>query len=172
MSDKLTQSDLDNLSAYLDGELADQDAQRVASLLATDQVWQEAAAGLADLDAALSEYTTPAPAGNLAARIIAASRKEPMPQNVVIRIAKYLVPAAAAAAAIFAFMHIGLPSDPPKPAVAMHQQVDPSVDNLVIEHLDFFRQCKSIDVISHNENIVDDATMAALDKLESTRRGT
>ena len=169
MTRQLTQSELEQLTAYLDGELEPAQAAEVEALIASDAAWAQEAEGLASLDSVLDEYVAPAPQADLADRIIAASRRERARTQWTIRLAKYLAPAMAAAAALVLYVTVYHPatSNPPPDVAAVNQ----NVDGLVAEHLDFFKECKSLDAISSTETVVDDATLKAIDKLE-TSQGT
>ncbi|MBS3820470.1 MAG: hypothetical protein GVY16_03775 [Planctomycetes bacterium] len=92
----LTQSEWDDLSAWIDGELPDVRADEVAARVADDSAWQQAHRQLQDLDAALDAWEAPAPQVDLAERIIAEARTQRQPAK-IIRLA---IPLTAAAAAI------------------------------------------------------------------------
>ena len=174
MTAKLTQSEIEQLSAYLDGEVDDAEARRVESLLATDAAWQQAADELESLDDALDAFTAPPASAGLSGRIIEAAAREHAHAGLVIRLAKYLVPVAAAAAAAIIFISVykgtqpvtPLPPVAEKPVSADAKEV--AVENLVVEHLDFFKDYQSMETVSGGDKVVDDATLQALDNIESS----
>jgi anti-sigma-K factor RskA len=172
MANELTQSDLEQLSAYLDGELEAEQARQVEAMLAGDGRWQRAARELKALDETLDQWTAPpAPAG-LAERIIAASRQEKQAPALVIRLVKYLTPVAAAAAvavAYLAFFNHPQTNTPATETPIVSAADKAAVDGLVVEHLDFFKQYRSLETISHNDTVVDEATLKAIDHIEQTQ---
>ena len=76
MTRSLSQSELEQLSAYFDGELPAEEAARIQSLIATDSAWAEALGDLQALDTAMDVYTAAQAQADLAGRIIAAARRE------------------------------------------------------------------------------------------------
>jgi anti-sigma factor RsiW len=71
MSGQLGQSDFENLSAWLDGELPAERAAEVERLVHENPVWRQAGQELRSLHEALDSYAAPAPAPGLARRILA-----------------------------------------------------------------------------------------------------
>ena len=71
MTDRLGHSDRDDLSAYLDGELPAGRAAEVQRLIREDPAWRRAHREMTALDAALDSFAAPAPAADLADRILA-----------------------------------------------------------------------------------------------------
>lgn len=94
------------LSAWYDGELTDADAQTVSKLVDSDPLWSQAASELSALDNMLDSWQAPACSADLATRIsqqVAQTRKP-----VVLRLARWIAPVAAAAAVVLAavlFLH-------------------------------------------------------------------
>ncbi len=71
MSGQLGQSDFEDLSAWLDGELPAERAAQVERLVHDDPVWRHAEQKLRVLHEAMDGYAAPAPAPGLARRILA-----------------------------------------------------------------------------------------------------
>ncbi len=122
MKSALSQHDWDDLSAWLDGELPPEQAARVARAVAADPAWSTAADELRALDSLLVAHAAPEPAADLPARIRAAARNEtrakrPAP---VLRLVRWLAPAAAAAAVLIAAVAILSPDGgkDPRPALS------------------------------------------------------
>ncbi len=104
MEERLSPTELEDLSAYLDGELAEADRARVEGLLKTRAAWRQAMDGLRAVDRALDAYVAPpAPAG-LAQRVLrhvaAAGRRAPLIRPSL----RWLVPLAAAASILASFL--------------------------------------------------------------------
>lgn len=165
---ELTQSELEQLNAWLDGELEAQEASRVESLIASDPAWAQAAGELQSLDSLLGECEVEAAPAGLADRIIAASRRERSGSRLVIRIARYLAPAAAAAAAVVLYVSLNEPapqtSGGGEVASVKAQQ---EVDSVIVEHLGFFKQYDALEKIARTDAVADEETLRALDNLEA-----
>jgi anti-sigma factor RsiW len=71
VSRKLGQADLDDLSAFLDGELPPGRAAEVARLIGEDEAWRDACAQLRAVQAALDAWTVPGAPEGLAERVLA-----------------------------------------------------------------------------------------------------
>ncbi len=71
MSGRLGQSDFEDLSAWLDGELPAERAAKVEHMVHEDPTWQRAERELRILNEALDGYAAPSPAQGLAGRILA-----------------------------------------------------------------------------------------------------
>jgi len=105
MEDKLTQTDLEDLSAYMDGELESAARSRIGELVRTSAAWQDALARLQAVDRALEAYVVPAAPEGLADRVLRktshrALRAVHLPRTPL----RWLAPLAAAAAIIAAFL--------------------------------------------------------------------
>lgn len=106
MNTQLTQSDWEDLSAYFDGELTGELADRIARLVETDPAWQRAHASLTQLDARLDAWAVPAPRAELPERIGQAVTR----QSRTRQLRRWLIPAAAAAVVLLvASLHFLLP---------------------------------------------------------------
>ncbi|MHC4984000.1 MAG: anti-sigma factor [Planctomycetota bacterium] len=120
MKDQAKQRDVEDISAWLDGELEDQHAERVKKAAGGDPTLSQIHRELQELDEILNAYTAPAAPDGLAESIIAGARRAGR-RATVIRSLRWLVPAAAAAAIIIA---VGLLSNrrmapPSSPAAPM-----------------------------------------------------
>ena len=139
----LTESEFEDLSAWLDGELPADRAADVAERVRSDPAWRRAHEELAALDEALTACGAPAAPGDLAERIIRRTRRERARRP--WRVARWLAPiaAVAAAAVIALFVRAHRTPQPPAP-LSGSEVVDaqlkdvPKADRFVVEHLDFF----------------------------------
>lgn len=163
----INSSELAELSAYLDGELPSQRAEKISRLLERDDALAAAAEQLRAVDRALDLLEAPAPAADLADRIIAAV--EARRKTAVVKIAKYLAPLAAAAMLLAAilfwqpFSHksattSSMPADAAQAAPADAK----AVEEFARDNLDFFQD---YEVVANYE------TIEAMEALE-VRGGT
>ncbi len=150
---ELQQDDFDDLSAYLDGELPAADARRVETLIRENVAWRRSYQELQAVSTALDAFEAPAAPPALAGRIqaqIRAQRQAP----VVIRLVRWLAPAAAAAAvliaATFAFKSIPSGGGPIAQAPKAPAADSAKVDTFIVENLEFFRD---MDVVNNLETI-------------------
>ncbi len=161
MTRRLEQREIEDLSAWLDGELAPQEAHRLEQAVAGDAALAEARRELQKLDELLEAYTVPAPADDLADRVASGVRRARR-QAVVIRLARWLVPAAAAAAVIIAAVLMNLagtgepPSGTPAPIVKAPTPV-PSPAPVAAAAVSFF---ENYDVLVNMD------TLEAIDRIE------
>lgn len=105
MNETLTQSQREDLSAWLDGELDAAEAARVEQLVADDPVWAREAEQLRRLDALLDAWEAPAPADDLAERTRQYASRPRSRAGLVIR---FLAPLSAAAAVIIVVLGVYL----------------------------------------------------------------
>ena len=165
MTGELGQSDFEDLSAYLDGELGPQRTAEIARLIAEDATWRDAHRQLAAIDAAMDAYEVPAPPEGLADRVVARVRRKAR-RPLVLRVIGWLAPAAAAAAIILVVLAVmnrpdaapvagELVTSPALQAVPQAERAD--VENMIVENLGFFRD---YEVIAQFE------TLEAIDHLE------
>ena len=181
MAYQRTQSDFDDLSAWLDGELPAERAAEVERLVADDPAWRTACDELRTVDAALDAWAPPEPSAGLADRVLrychAAGRRRHL-----LRVAAWMAPAAAVAAAILiviAAMGRGPRKSPVAPtpiveapigdesvkdelarskafeAIPADQRED--VQKVLIQHLSFFREYEVLE---------DFETLEAIDRIE------
>ena len=175
MERQLGQSDLDDLSAWLDGELDAGRADEVANLVLTDPLWRRTHAELVMLAAALDTCDVPSAPGDLADSIMARSRRWGR-RSLSARVVRVAVPLAAAASVIVAVtffaMHmrqLGSSSSPgadpqiARPAAASQQPLTTAEqDKCIVKNLHFFR---NYDVLVNYE------TLEAIERLEGDSTG-
>ncbi len=175
MTERLGQNDRDDLSAYLDGELSADEAERVRSTVEADPAWADALRELGELDALLDAWAPPEAPADLGERIIAAA--DHRPRGRVLSWPKVFAGAMAAAAAILLAIGVGLrvsettpetereeiarpeperPSEPIDPADMTEEQID----EFAVENLGFF---KDYDVLTDFE------TLEAIERVERAR---
>jgi len=167
MHEKLEQSQYEDLSAFLDGELPEARASEIRDLIASDPAWRDAHERLVALDDALGAYEPPAVPGDLAERIIR-SMPQARPAGRWATVSRWVAPLAAAAAIVVAAVLL-----PRKAKDA--QEAGPTVlsgsalvderlegvaerDRFVVENLEFFRD---YDVLTNLE------TIEAVERLEA-----
>ena len=163
---RLTPTQRDQLSAYLDGQLPADEAAAVAERIAADPRWRAAAEAYGRLDVVLDRWTTPRMRRDLTAAILAEARRKP-PRPAWVR---WVAPLSAAAAIVVAVM---LSIDGPAPRVAsdppLHERVErvvqavPQADRFVVENLDIFAD---YDVLENFD------TLRAIAALEREQPGT
>jgi len=158
----LDQSEREDLSAFLDGELPSQRAAEVEALIRSDPRWAAAQRELKALDAALDGCTVPPAPADLAGRIIRRSRKLGRPRPLVIPLVRWIAPVAAAAAAVILATVLVLPHDGGRSPGGPLADV-PKADRFVVENLSFFRDYEVI------ENL---ETLQAIERLDDQDSGT
>ena len=160
------QHEFDDLSALLDGELPPERAAEIEALVRSDQRWRAAWLELKAVDAALDDYPVPAAPADLAGRIVAAARRLRRSRPIVIRIARWAAPLAAAAAAVILAVALisRTPQDPVSGTTIAKDspKADPlkgldGEDRFVVANLSFF---KDIGVLENLE------TLNAIERLE------
>lgn len=167
--EQLTQSQREQLNAYLDGELSAEQAQQVAARLAEDPTWASAAGELRQLDRLLDQWTVPPLRRDLSDSIVAkAQHRRGVPAWVQI-----LTPLAAAAAIVLAvYVSQRVASDRPAAPTAPGQaynaeieqvlsEVEPD-DRLAVEHLDMLQEYQ---VLASFE------TIQAMERIEQSEGG-
>jgi len=170
MSERLRQSDFEDLSAYLDGELAAERAALIERLVAEEPAWRRAAEEVQALHRALETWPAPKTPEGLCERIVRGVRLAGRPRPRIIRLARWLVPAAAAAILLVVTLtRQGRPApkaDPGGSIVDSALRSVPAKDRFVVEHLEFFQNYELYSVVAKNETLLDDRTLEALDSLE------
>ncbi|MCD4825341.1 MAG: DUF3106 domain-containing protein [Phycisphaerae bacterium] len=165
MTSKLTQDDYEALTAWMDGELDDAQAETVARKLQSDPAWTEAHEQLLETDSLLDAWDAPAPADRdaLVASILGRAR----PRSTVVRIARWMAPLSAAAAAIIlAILVIHGYSTPAGPS--------PVPDEFVAGGLDVFTEMPIADSESRRGGSIVDPlkpSRAKWDALDPAQRG-
>jgi len=160
---KLRQDELEQISAFLDGELPADQTRDVARRIDSDPAWAAAADELGKLESLLDAWPTPRLAGDLTTSILAATRrKQPRPAWV-----QWLAPLATAAAIVAAVLLLGPTGSRPGPEVAGEPTVSPiekvieavpREDRFVVENLDVF---EDYDVLVRYETL---EALAALER--------
>ena len=123
MNNELTQSEFENLSAWMDGELDVEQAEAVARKVEDDPVWAGAYRELLALDEMMDVWELPSPSAELTAKILA--RAKDRSGAGVLRFARWVMPAAAAAIFIIAITlsqstrHSSSGRNTPRPASAV-----------------------------------------------------
>ncbi|HUT60857.1 MAG TPA: hypothetical protein VNA25_23670 [Phycisphaerae bacterium] len=199
MDERLSQTEFEDLSAYLDGELTGEALRRVEAKLAGDAEWQRALRRLQALDRAIGVYNPPGAPADLAARVIDAVARARRPAPQAIRIARWLIPAAAAAAIILGVLiYKGLtgPETEVKPGrptakavpVVVPENASISAEELAMEHADFLHQSfvaavekdrreerftvENLDFFRDYDVLSNIETIEAIDALENQAKGT
>ncbi len=181
---ELTAGELENLSAYMDGELPAGSAAEVARGIEADAAWRLMRRDLQDVDSLLDYYMAPPASAELTGRIMSAVRKKAHRRQ-VLRVVSWLAPAAAAAAIIIVGLAVlggghwfsqpqtpGIVSTPVNiepelagsaafQAVPVDQR--PALQEEIIRHLNFFRDY---------EVAADLETLEAIEQLDSQDQGT
>jgi len=179
MTDKLGQSDRQDLLAYLDGELSGPRAEQIAHMVEQDTDWRSAAEEHHRLNDLLDAYTVTPPGGDLSERIIGNVRVAGARPAKIIRFARIAAPLAAAAAVLIAVVLWHGLRQPPNTSGNQTNVVnatDPlaglaEADKFVVKNLDFFQNYALCEVMASNEQILDLETLDAIDRLESRSRG-
>jgi len=182
----LTESEIEDLSAYLDGELQPERIAAVERGLQTDVAWRETQRDFDEVDSLLDCCTVPAASAELTGRIMSAVQKHARRHN-ALRLASWLVPAAAAAAmllvglAVFSSGWLDRPETPiaggdqgtntaivePELAQsaafqAVPAEQRPALQDEIIRNLTFFNDY---------EVVADFETLQAIEQLDSEDRG-
>jgi anti-sigma factor RsiW len=167
MSDEPVPLNIEELSAYVDGELPGPRAAIVAKLVEHNPVWARALAEMRAVDDALDQWCVPGVPAGLAEQIVLASRREVGRLRWwALRVSASI--AAAAAIVLVALVLRGggdLTTDPhvtSEHAVA-NAEIREEDERLIVENLDFFRD---FEVVDNYE------TLEAIERLEQTGYGT
>lgn len=174
--EKLGQSDLDLISAWLDGELDDRQARQVAAKVAADPAWAAEADALRRLDGLLDAWQAPPLRRDLSSAILARTRRP-------LRLpgwARALAPLAAAAAIFAAATVFRAPSPTPPPAGGVagidtpaQPEFDAQVDKLLAEVPEEDRLLvKNLDILADYDVLVSFETLQALDRLAQRQGGS
>lgn len=152
MSERLKQSEWDELSAFVDGELPEEHAEQVRRRVESDPAWSDALAELRALDARLEDWTAPQAPAELAERIIHAAGGDSRGRVLTLhRILAGATVAAAAAAVIIAVTIarpggkttldntstiVGATAETPTDKIDMTEE---KLDEFAVENLGFIR---------------------------------
>jgi anti-sigma factor RsiW len=166
---QLWQSELEDLSAFIDGELPDERAAEVQRLVDAEPAWQAAWQDMTAVDAAMDAYDAPAAPPDLAARISASVRQAAPARSPLVY---WLAPLAAAAAIVLAVLvyhsitgqQTGNGTGPIVNVTPSPAPVDEAreVDQFASENFDFV---KELDVLNNFD------TIKAIDKVEEESNG-
>ena len=158
----LRQSEVEDLSAHVNGELKPDRAAEVERLIAAGPASRKAHQQMLATDALLDAYTVPEAPADLAERIVRAARRRGRPRSVAMRVVRVALPLAAAAAVVLAVVTRLNPPvverTTPPPETAKRE-----VDRLIKDNLDFF---EDYDVVANLE------TLEAIERLEAKPTGT
>ncbi|MGC9454849.1 MAG: anti-sigma factor family protein [Phycisphaerae bacterium] len=170
MSERLKQTEWEELSAYVDGELTPDRAEQIRLKVETSPVWANALAELRALDARLDVWTPPEPPADLAERIVLSVPGKRHRRVVAFR-RVLAATAAVAAAVVIAMLATRLDTKTAvddSPRTADSEQYQPrdtteapaeTVDEFAVENLGFFRD---YDVLEDFE------TLRAIERLEQS----
>jgi anti-sigma factor RsiW len=178
---ELTAGELENLSAYMDGELPAGAVDEVARSIEADAAWRQTRRDFQDVEGLLDYYAAPPASAGLTGRILSAVRRHARRRQ-VLRVARWLAPAAAAAIILVGLAVIGggdWLGRPQKPAIANKPVIErelagskafkavpvdqrPALQEEIIRHLNFFRDY---------EVVADLETLEAIEQLDSEDQG-
>ena len=182
----LSEGDLEDLSACLDGELPADRAAEVERLVRDDRWWRQMHREMTAVDAALEAYTVPAAAPELPERIIAAAQRSTRRKH-VLRVVAWAAPAAAAAAVLLVALAVmNRPADPvPKQPGIVLTDPPPPVDGSELERSKAYQSMPKAERVALEEEIIKQLsffrnyavyeqfdTLEAIDRLESKGKGT
>ena len=160
MQQKLGQTDFEDLSAYLDGQLDADRKGTVEELIRSDPTWEAECNQLQALDKILDVCDVPAPPNGLAERILERVRTKTARGKVL----RWVWPLAGAAAAAAIIVVATILNGPAKPKDIAKSPVVPEdgVEQAIIEHFDFVRD---LNVLENYE------TLEAIERIELASRG-
>lgn len=164
------QSDLDELSAWLDGELDPPSAERVARLVCSDPDWQATCEQFRAVSACMELLPPVGPARDLTDGIVRTARR----RRRIGRAAGVLVPLAAAAGLAVAVM-LAWPSRPagPEAPAGVQAKIEtiledvPRQDRPIVRNLSFFQNYREVVDYQQVRQIVDAETVSALADMEA-----
>ncbi len=136
MNGELKQGDFEDLSAWMDGELDAEQAERIAREVESDPVWSEAYRELLALDETMDVWEATAVPPDLTERILGCAKARPF--TGVRRLGRWLGPAAAAAACVIAVLLFhSTGTSPPQRKIAV-RVASPVPDSFVRGGLELF----------------------------------
>ncbi len=171
----LAQPELDELTAWMDGELAGTDARRIAELVRADPRWRKSHREFLAVTEALAGMPAPAAGPGLAERIVRRAHRE----RVTSRIWRVAAPLAAAAAVIVAVtLWNGRPAptdvSPPVAGTPIEKVINdtlkdiPQDDRFIVANLPLFQNYTQVQEYQEVSALADAETMAALRDLETS----
>ncbi len=170
------QADIEDLSAWMDGELSAPDARRVAGLVRTDAGWRAAYEQFQAVDEALEGVSAPRAGRPLADEIVRAAHR----RRLVRRVIRFAAPVAAAAAVLLA---VWLARQPAGPQPVQPQERLTSIEKqfagnlpgvppqewFLVLKLPMFENLPEIETYQQVRDVADEATLAALAGLEEDK---
>ena len=166
------QSDIESLSAWMDGELPPDEAAHVAALVQSDPVWKATHREFLAVDEALEQLPPARPRQPLTDRIVRAATRRRSLAAQVIRIAAPLAAAAAIVLVVWTVWFAGdnRPPVAPGPIAGMAKAINEHLatvaaeDRLLVAHLRLFEP--DVEAYQAVRDIADADTLAALASLE------
>ena len=167
--------DIENLLAWMDGELSGQEAQRVAELAETDPAWREAFEQFSAVDRLTGLIEPARPKRDLTDQIVRSATRR---KSRLIRVARIAAPLAAAACIIVA-LQLGGPDKKPvtegQPSVggvasivaAILKDV-PAEDQFIVRNLTLFRNYDEVTQYQQVRDLADAETLSALIELDNS----
>lgn len=171
-------SDIENLLAWMDGELSGHDAQRVAELVKTDPAWREAFEQFSAVDRLTGLIEPARPRRDLTDQIVrsaTATRRK----SRLIRIARIAAPLAAAACIVMAIW-VGRPTDQ-KPITKQQPTIEgiaetvasilkdvPKEDHFIVRNLSLFRNYDEVTQYQQVRDLADAETLSALIEIDNS----
>ncbi|MDY7011331.1 MAG: hypothetical protein SVV80_11365 [Planctomycetota bacterium] len=172
------QADIEELLAWMDGELSGLQAQRVADLVETDRSWREAARQFGAVDRLAGLLEPVVPQRDLTDRIVRSaylSVRRTHRRKRLVRAAKFVGSLAAAACIILALRFGGRETQVPPPAVGMEAMKAriaailkdvPEEDRFVVQNLTLFNHYDQVDQYQQVRDLADAETLSALVEIE------
>ena len=163
-------SDIEELVAWMDGELPADRAAEVARRVVSEPAWRRTYQQLRAVDAALEVWSAPRPPAELAQRICRAGRRLALRQRIV----RVLAPLAAAAAIVLAVWAISRAPFPQPPVaaggveglIAKALRDVPKEDRFLVQNLQLVKNLPEVVSYEQVRGIVDAETLNALVSLE------
>jgi len=182
-NDLMKQSDLEQLSAWMDGELPSDQADHIAKLVEQDDDWRAAYEQFCAVDQVASMLAgTITPPKDLPERIIRTVYR----RRRIIKVLRIAAPVAAAACILIALWVGGVFSRqgvrqttsivPQKSIVKIEKKIDTILkdinpeDRFIVQNLTLFKEYPRIEEYRKIAEVVDADTLSALEVLEGTGR--
>ena len=173
----LGEQDLERLTAWMDGELGEDEAREVTRRVESDRRWRQAYEEFAALYRILDMATPPVPPPGMTERIVRTARR----RRLWVRAGR-VAGAVAVAAAVLVAVWLGpgqrgapvAPADtaaaPGEKLIAKALEGVPETDRFLVEHLDVFRNYDRAVAYEEVRSIADDETLTVLAALEGPGR--
>ena len=168
------QLDIEDLVAWMDGELSGDDARRVARLVETDPAWRADFEQFREVDRLTGLIEPARPEQDLTDRIVRSARR----RRRLVRVAKIVAPLAAAACIILA-LRLGGPATKPvtegqPPAVGVSAKIAailkdvPPADRFIVRNLPLFRHYDEVAQYQQVRDLADAETLSALIEIDNS----